>query len=690
MKQEIFDLTEGGRRVFEYYIPYVPDNIKKKFSIRDEKTPSASIKLVSNPKGSHWILKDFGTNERAINAIDYVMLTYDLTFIGACKKIVQDMGLPIDVDLNQLHDWKNPEFPNKYDIPTELEKSLWAKRKISPNVVKQAGLFMQPKFIVEANRELQCLVFPYYEEGVIVNAKNRGKYDKDGKEKKCYQLEKGGKRVFYNLDSVKNDTDICILVEGEFDALSVLQALTYQDAFNKETPNNTLKHKKISVISVSNGVNSLNDNLALCLDKIKHIREWIVFVDADTGGKSLEDEFTRRIGKRKCRIAKKNGYKDANELLTNKGEMAVLSVLSESVFCKIEGLITLKDYEHDLDHIFRNGMPQGLKLGFENGRSGEGFDEYFSLLTKTVGVVTGVPMTGKSTFADTIAILMAKQHNWKTAYFSPEFPDTATHASRIINTLTGKRFRKSPTDVGHDVIDEYTYFEAKEFVNQHFYHYETPVDEKERLVEVTTDMIYDFMEDMVMRHGVKLFIIDPLNKVGNESKFGDGGLAKFMNKFFNELNYFKKYLDVCVIVVAHPTKIEKKRKLVYNTVDGDEETVWWYNPISPYEIFGGSEIYNQVDFILSMYRYPINYPEYPDSYTEVHIQKMKLDYLGKLGVSPFEYDITKRQYSCLDSSELKQYEMNPLSQSESHLGLVDEDTGEVFDNIYFSSEAPPF
>ena len=173
LKQEIFSLTDGGKNIFSNYIPNMPDSVRKKFKVRDEKTPSASIKLVSNPNGdNYWILKDFGASGKAINAIDYVMQAFDLSFLEACKKVVQDMSLQVDIDSNSVHDWKLPEFHKRYDVPTNIQKNIWERRRIGAPRVEMMGLFMQPKFIVEAGKELDCLVFPYYEDGVIVNAKN--------------------------------------------------------------------------------------------------------------------------------------------------------------------------------------------------------------------------------------------------------------------------------------------------------------------------------------------------------------------------------------------------------------------------------------------------------------------------------------------------------------------------------------
>lgn len=674
MKSDIFEQTNGGEKVFQHYLPNLPANLKKKFKLRDgEKTASASIKEVQGV----WILKDFGSNEKATNAIDFIMGVYALSYINACIKIIQDLSLPIDIDGKTIYDYVYPKFDKMIDIPSEVVDGLWKTRRISEVIVKKFALFMSRKFITQANAELDCIVFPFFEDGVIVNAKNRGKFEyKKGEYKKVYQLEKDGKRVFFNIDSITPEVELGVITEGEFDVLAVEQALLTLDEYNRKTPDNSIKSKKIGVISVSNGVGSLFDNLTLCLDKLKTVKEWIVFVDDDVPGRKLEDEFIRRIGRNKCRIAKKYGYKDANDLLISKGEEHVLQALDFATFSKIDGLIEFKNYENRLDYIYKHGLPQGLKLGFSNER-GEGFDNYFSMLTKTVTVVTGIPTSGKSTFVDTISCLMAKKYGWKTAYFSPEYPDVETHASRLINTLSGYRFRKFEGEQSHEILNEYDYYDSKQFVKNNLYHFESPTDDNDRIKEVTLDMVYSFMEDMVARYGVKHIVLDPLNKIGNDEKFGSGGLPKFMNKFFNELNYFKKYLNIAITVVAHPTKLDKKRKFDFlDTETGETKSVMWYNVPTGYDIFGGSEIYNQVDSIISVYRIPTeleNTIGYPKGYCQAYVQKMKLDYLGKHGASEFVFNGVTRQYTCIDSTNLNEFNMNPLQSVNPTINNTDDE-----------------
>ena len=75
LKQKILDATDGGRRIFEDLYP----EAKKIFAAgkgfikqRDEKTASASFKLINNKGDKYWILHDFG-NDTTVNAIDAYM-----------------------------------------------------------------------------------------------------------------------------------------------------------------------------------------------------------------------------------------------------------------------------------------------------------------------------------------------------------------------------------------------------------------------------------------------------------------------------------------------------------------------------------------------------------------------------------------------------------------------------------------
>lgn len=90
--QDIYRQTNGGLDVILRYYPQAQeylDNRRKKFRIRDEKTPSC----VLTEHDGEWYVKDFGSSERAMSAIDIVMLEDRVDFPRALQRIAEMMGI---------------------------------------------------------------------------------------------------------------------------------------------------------------------------------------------------------------------------------------------------------------------------------------------------------------------------------------------------------------------------------------------------------------------------------------------------------------------------------------------------------------------------------------------------------------------------------------------------------------------
>lgn len=91
--QSIFEQTNGGLVIIEHYYPEVGkvvDNNRGFFKLRTgERTASASIKEYD---GVYWV-KDFGSSDKALNAIDLVMREEHLEFKDALNYCVREFNL---------------------------------------------------------------------------------------------------------------------------------------------------------------------------------------------------------------------------------------------------------------------------------------------------------------------------------------------------------------------------------------------------------------------------------------------------------------------------------------------------------------------------------------------------------------------------------------------------------------------
>ena len=103
LKQKVLDATDYGRKIF---VDLYPDAEKifragKGFiKMRDEKTASASFKLIESKGEKYWILHDFG-NDLTVNAIDAYMKEKGIThFREALYKIAEQYHVEYGLDPN--------------------------------------------------------------------------------------------------------------------------------------------------------------------------------------------------------------------------------------------------------------------------------------------------------------------------------------------------------------------------------------------------------------------------------------------------------------------------------------------------------------------------------------------------------------------------------------------------------------
>src|SRR5690606_4129586 len=72
------------------------------------------------------------------------------------------------------------------------------------------------EWMPQTGKEMNCIVFPYFKGGELVNTKFRDA-------KKNFKLHSGAELIWWNYDALTRFEEV-IIVEGEMDALSVIQA----------------------------------------------------------------------------------------------------------------------------------------------------------------------------------------------------------------------------------------------------------------------------------------------------------------------------------------------------------------------------------------------------------------------------------------------------------------------------------
>lgn len=247
------------------------------------------------------------------------------------------------------------------------------------------------------------------------------------------------------------------------------------------------------------------------------------------------------------------------------------------------------------------GVPKGIDCGVEN------IDDCFRLDTGKLVVVTGIPNMGKSEFVDFLCVQYNKLYGMRTLYFSPENQPIPLHINKLFSKFEGRRFDESMLDDKHcievrrHIYDSFLFFNySKE------YHVEDILDTAERCV-------YDT--------GADILVIDSHNKLLHDTTRNE---TDVISRELDYIERFAKRMNIIVILVAHPKKMEKK--------DGE------YVIPSAYDINGSANFYNKADYVLSVHR------NYEPNYTIVKVDKVKFNNYGGQGIIHLGYDIISGNY----------------------------------------------
>ena len=98
-------------------------------------------------------------------------------------------------------------------------------------------------------------------------------------------------------------------------------------------------------------------------------------------------------------------------------------------------------------------------------------------------------------------------------------------------------------------------------------------------------MLKKFAE-LVKRRGIKVFVIDPFNKV--KLKGASNNVNDYTNEYLNEIDVFCRKYKCLVYLVAHPTKMQK------------EEGSDTYKMANAYDIKGGGEFFDMSYHIIAL------------------------------------------------------------------------------------------
>ena len=428
------------------------------------------------------------------------------------------------------------------------------------------------------------LSFNYFDRGQLVNIKTRT-LDKQ------FTLVRGAELIPYNVDAIY-DRPVCYITEGEFDTLTLVEC-----GFPE-------------TISVPGGGNSNLSWMDRFVETHFEDKELIVLaLDNDAVGLKLRDELTRRLGAERCRVVHwTEGCKDANEVLCRHGREEVIRCIEAAEEVPIEGVFTAEDVGEGLDALFENGMQRGAEVGLFN------LDKLCTFEPGRFMVITGRPGDGKSEFLDELVLRLCLRHGWRPAYFTPENVPIEYHLRKLIEKLTGYKF-----ECGGRMTPD-LYRAAKRWCAENVHHILPPDD------RYTLDEVLQRARQLVARRGVRIVVIDPLNRLETDEKETSMTELQLISDRLNRMVRFAAQHRVLFILVAHPRKVNRAN------LNGEKRRV------EMNDINGSADFGNKADYCLIVDR------DDTQRRTTVFVDKVRFKHLGTRGECTMHYDPVSGRY----------------------------------------------
>lgn len=448
---------------------------------------------------------------------------------------------------------------------------------------------------------------PYFRRGEVVGRKFRTITG----EKKFYQ-EKGSEQCLYNLDCLQELSEAIpvVITEGEMDCVIAIQCGYIAVSVPNGAPSREIADEDTKKFDY--------------LDDLPDRNPVILAVDGDGPGAILLHELAKRIGRARCqwiRYPKKlipdgaggeRQIKDLNEVFQIYGQKGVEEVFKRAEWVKLDGLYRMSEITPAAEFPAMDCMI-------------DGFGDYYKIRQGDVSVVTGMPSHGKTTFVNEVICNMAWHHGWNICVGSFEQNPKPDH-QRYLRTY---HLRK-PANLVPDQSENMKAADA--WIENHFYFIIPDVDSEEF---ATIDWLLERAAQAVLRHSCKLIVIDPWNEMDHHRPQGMS-LTEYTGWAIKQIKRFARKYQVHVIVVAHPSKMERGK-------DGT------YPMPTLYDISDSSHWFNKPDIGIIVHR---------NEYMLNQIKVQKCRYVGTIGQPGsiwMQYDTYQGIFIHLTQSEVDEH-----------------------------------
>ena len=256
------------------------------------------------------------------------------------------------------------------------------------------------------------------------------------------------------------------ITEGEIDALSVATA------FDGKYP----------VVSITSGAQSAKREIAKHLEWISSFEEIYIWFDNDEPGRKAVEEVCNILPIEKVRIVRHSDYKDANELLVNKGKPGVINTFYNAEAYKPEGVLLPEDIMEEALKPVELGRPWFFEK-LTNITYGRRLGEIVSLgagvsVGKTDVVMTSIAFDLKQGYK--VGTFMLEQSTRETLlriagkidscfYHLPDQQNDPKKLKATIQSISNLYIYDNFGMIDWDTIQNKIRFMAHSFGVQHFY-----------------------------------------------------------------------------------------------------------------------------------------------------------------------------------------------------------------------------
>ena len=317
--------------------------------------------------------------------------------------------------------------------------------------------------------------------------------------------------------------------------------------------------------------------------------------------------------------------KSYNLITTKSGIEIDLSEIEDNT--PVKDIIYSDDAKEDALRILMNGYEAAEETGVE------GLD--FRLRKGDVTLLSGIGNYGKSTLLNYIMQVKSIKDGDKWCIFTPETNPAAVFYHEHVEILKGRRLDGGIT---HGMSND-EYIKAYDWIGKHFF-YCYPKEN-----DHTPEYILERFLEMVIKEKVKGVVIDPFNKMSNDTKADGYRDDKYLARVISMFSRFAKENNIFFIIVAHPKIVQKSD----NKID--------YLCPQVFDISGGAMWNNMMDNILMFHR-PFYQSDAQNQLAEFHKKKIRYKkQVGEVGMIELQYEPTKRRFY-INGTDWLQYQID--------------------------------